>query len=264
MSNPLTLFDDLREMYLRYLDSPFDLRYPDLIAERRALLNVDGRLFRQPLIEPIPAYQSSNRTFQAIAQARLGNSWSQGEVADLADFVSLEVFPPDRLPYAHQEQVFAESVVNGHDVVVTTGTGSGKTECFFLPILAALVRESASWGQPGLRNPQWDWWNHRQSPHRWLPRIPQRGHENPAVRPAAMRAMVLYPLNALVEDQLGRMRTALDSDNVRNWLQARRAGNRFYFGRYTGRTPVSGGRNAAKTSKLREELRLTEQEAQRV
>jgi len=264
MSNPIALFEDLRGMYLRYLDSPFDLRYPDLIAERRTLLNVDGRLFRQPLIEPIPAYQSSNRTFQAIAQLHLGNSWSHGEVADLADFVSLEVFPPDRLPYVHQEQVFAESVVNSQDVVVTTGTGSGKTECFFLPILAALIRESAAWGAPGPRDPRWNWWNHHQGANRWLPRVPQRGHEDPAVRPAAMRAMVLYPLNALVEDQLGRMRTALDSDNVRNWLQERRAGNRFYFGRYTGRTPVSGGRNAAKTSKLREELRLTEQEALRV
>ncbi len=253
-------------MYLRYLDSPFDLRYPDLIAERRALLNVDGRLFRQPLIEPIPAYQSSNQTFQGIAQAQLGNSWSPAEVTDLADFVSLELFPPSRLPYTHQEQVFAESVVNGHDVVVTTGTGSGKTECFLLPIIAALVRESAAWGQAGPRDPQWDWWNHRQNQNsnRWLPRIPQRGHENPALRPAAMRAIILYPLNALVEDQLGRMRAALDSDHARSWLQTRRAGNRFYFGRYTGRTPVSGGRNSAKTAKLREDLRLMEQEAQRV
>ena len=59
MSNPIALFDNLREMYLRYLDSPFDLRYPQLVSERRTLLNVDGRIFRQPLIEPIPAYQSS-------------------------------------------------------------------------------------------------------------------------------------------------------------------------------------------------------------
>src|SRR5260370_32238826 len=265
MSNPIALFEDLRDMYLRYLDSPFDLRYPDLVAERRALLNVDGRLFRQPLIEPIPAYQSSNQTFQAIAQARLGNSWSQNEVTDLAAFISLDLFPPNRLPYTHQEQVFAESV-NGNDCVVTTGTGSGKTECFLLPIIAALVRESAAWGQPGPRDPQWDWWNHRQNQNsnRWLPRIPQRGHENPAVRPAAMRAIILYPLNALVEDQLGRMRAALDSDHALSWLQTKRAGNRFYFGRYTGRTPVSGGRNSAKTAKLREELRLMEQEAQRV
>jgi len=79
-----------------------------------------------------------------------------------------------------------------------------------------------------------------------------------------MRAIILYPLNALVEDQLGRMRTALDSDNARTWLQTRRAGNRFYFGRYTGRTPVSGNQNAAKMARLRSELRLAQQEAQRV
>jgi ATP-dependent helicase YprA (DUF1998 family) len=79
-----------------------------------------------------------------------------------------------------------------------------------------------------------------------------------------MRAIILYPLNALVEDQLGRMRTALDSDNARTWLQTRRGGNSFYFGRYTGRTPVSGERNTAKTSKLREELRTMQQEAHQV
>jgi Lhr-like helicase len=264
MSNPIALFEDLREMYLRYLDSPFDLRYPDLVAERRALLNVDGRLFREPLIEPIPVYQSSNQTFQTIAHARLGNIWSNAEISDLADFASLELFPPSRLPYAHQDQVFSESVVNGRDVVVTTGTGSGKTECFLLPLIASLVRESAGWGQPGQRHPQWDWWNHHLSQNRWLPRIPQRNHEDPVVRPAAMRAIILYPLNALVEDQLGRMRSVLDSDQARSWLQNRRSGNRFYFGRYTGRTPVSGDRNSSKESKLRRELRLMEQEALQV
>jgi hypothetical protein len=266
MSDPIALFDELREMYLRYLDSPFDLRYPELVAERRALLNMDGRIFRQPLIEPVPAYQSSNRTFQALAQNLLAGSWNQADVTDLADFVSLELFPAIRLPYTHQEQVVTESVVNGNDVIVTTGTGSGKTECFLLPVIAALIRESAAWGQPGPRDPRWDWWNHHLNPasNRWLPRIPQRNHENPAVHPPAMRALILYPLNALVEDQLGRMRTALDSVNARNWLQNRRAGNRFYFGRYTGRTPVSGNRNQSKITKLREELRDMEQEAQQV
>jgi hypothetical protein len=266
MSNPIALFDNLRDMYMRYLDSPFDLRYPALVTERRALLNMDGRIFRNPLIEPIPAYQSSNQTFQAIAQSLLGSSWSQADIADLADFVSLELFPAIRQPYAHQQQVFAEAVVSGHDVIVTTGTGSGKTECFLLPIIAALIRESASWGQPDQRDPRWDWWNHRQNQtsNRWLPRIPQRSHEDPASRPPAMRAIILYPLNALVEDQLGRMRATLDSDNARAWLQSRRSGNRFYFGRYTGRTPVSGNRTTSKTSKLREELSILEQEAQRV
>jgi len=266
MSNPISLFNDLREMFLRYLDSPFDLRYTDLVAERRALLGVDGRTFREPLFEPLPAYESTNQTFQSIAQARLGGTWTPGNIADLADFVSLELFPAARFPYVHQDQVFTESAVNGNDVVVTTGTGSGKTECFLLPVIAALVRESAGWGAPGPRDARWDWWNRRlnANTNRWLPRIPQRAHENPAVRPPALRAMILYPLNALVEDQLGRMRAALDSDNARNWLQNRRAGNRFYFGRYTGRTPVSGARNGSKEDKLRRELRQMEIEAQRV
>lgn len=266
MTGPIAVFDQLRDMYLRYLDSPFDLRYPELVGERRTLLNVDGRIFRHPLIEPVPAYQSSGQTFAEIAHALLGSSWSGADVADLADFVTLELFPPGRIPYIHQQQVFEQSVVNRNDVIVTTGTGSGKTECFLLPIIAALIHESPSWGPPGPRDPRWDWWNHRQTlgSNRWLPRIPQRSHENPTVRPAAMRALILYPLNALVEDQLGRMRTALDGVSARHWLDTRRSHNRFYFGRYTGRTPVSGAENASKTGKLREELRLMEQEAQQV
>ena len=56
MNNPLALFRNLRDLYLRYLDSPFDLRYADLVRERRALLDRDGYLWREPLIEPVPAY----------------------------------------------------------------------------------------------------------------------------------------------------------------------------------------------------------------
>lgn len=114
MSNPISLFNDLRDMYLRYLDSPFDLRYPDLVAERRLLLNMDGRIFRNPLIEPLPAYQSTNRTFEDIAQTRLANAWTQSEIADLADFASIELFPPSRFPYLHQEQVLAPNYLTHH------------------------------------------------------------------------------------------------------------------------------------------------------
>ena len=89
---------------------------------------------------------------EAIKMIRLGAK-SQAEIADFADFVSLDLFPPNRIPYTHQQKVFEESVVNGRDVVVTTGTGSGKTECFFLPILASIVRESAAWGPPGNLSP---------------------------------------------------------------------------------------------------------------
>ncbi len=260
MSNPLAIFEDLRDTYFRYLDSPFDLRYPDLVAERRALLDADGRLYRRPLIEPVPAYQLSGQTFSQAAQALLGPVWPQPLVADLSAFVSQGLFPPTlpngqpRELYTHQRAVFEESVVHGHDVVVTTGTGSGKTECFLLPIAAELARESVNWPAPGPRPAQWDWWNHwsmQGSRRCWAPRIPQRAHEN---RTPAIRALILYPLNALVEDQLARLRDGLDGTGARAWLEAHRAANRIYFGRYTGRTPVSGSRTSAATGRLRAEL----------
>ena len=254
MSNPIAIFEDLRNTYLRYLDSPFDLRYSDLVAERRAILDVDGRLYRQPLIEPVPAYRPCGETFPQAVQALLGAAWPQSTIADLSAFVSQGLFPPGREMYTHQREAFEESVVRGRDVVVTTGTGSGKTECFLLPVAAALIRESTGWQPPNPRPAQWDWWRHSvpQGGRRsFSPRLAQRVHE---IRESAIRALILYPLNALVEDQLARLRAGFDGGPSRTWLQANRAGNRYYFGRYTGRTYGSGRRSAAATSKLRDEL----------
>ena len=248
MNNPLALFRNLRDLYLRYLDSPLDLRHPDLSRERREMLDRDGRLWREPLFEPVPHYPLCGQDFGAMVRSVLGSTWNSSLVEDLDQFVGPALFaregqpPRERQPWVHQREVFVESILNGRDVVVTTGTGSGKTECFLMSILAALVRESASWSAPGPRPANWDWWNHysmQGNRRSWAPRIAQRGHEDENSRPAAVRALILYPLNALVEDQLIRLRQALDINTAREWLDAHREGNCFYFGRYTGWTPVS-------------------------
>ena len=264
MSNPIRFFEDLRQMYLRYLDSPFDIRYEDLSRERRELLDQDGRIYRYPLIEPVPAYKSSGQSFGQAAQKLLKGSWQPTEIAGATDFISQGLFPPNLTLHQHQRDVFEKVVVDGMDTVVTTGTGSGKTECFLLPIVASIVRESASWPVPGQQPSQWDWWNHytmQGARRRWNPRVPQRNHER---RRAAIRALILYPLNALVEDQLARLRGALDSPGARRWLRAHRHGNQIYFGRYTGRTPVSGEQNSGNTGRLRDELRSIHQDARAV
>lgn len=264
MSSLFKIFDNLRDMYLRYLDSPFDIRYPDLVRERRQLLDQDGRIYRRPLIEPIPAYRSTGQSFSQVVQRLFASHWTNAEVADVAGFVSLGIFPPSWEVYEHQRDVLEESLVNHRDVVVTTRTGSGKTECFLIPIVSSILRESATWPSPNLQPQQWDWWNH-STPHgqriRWSPRIPQRSHET---RTAAVRALLLYPMNALVEDQLARLREGLDSASARHWLDINRGGNRIYFGRYTGRTPVSGERTSSNTGRLREELQNIQQDAQAV
>lgn len=121
--NPIWIFEGLRDIYFRYLDSPFDLRYPDLVAERRQLLDVDGRLYRYPLIEPVPAYRTCGQTFSQTARFVLGASWPAQDIDALVNFVSGGLFPPNRELYVHQRDAFEESVVRGRDVVVTTGTG---------------------------------------------------------------------------------------------------------------------------------------------
>ena len=264
MNNPIRLFENLRDMYLRYLESPFDIRYSDLVTERRQLLDQDGRIYRYPLIEPILPYRSSNQSFEQAVQSLLGGNWQTNEITDVADFISQGLFPPDRMLHQHQRDMFEKVVVNGMDTVVTTGTGSGKTECFLLPIVTSIVRESVSWPAPGPRVPQWNWWQHytfRGRRRKWTPRVPQREHET---RSAAVRALILYPLNALIEDQLIRLREALDSSQSRSWLQTHRCGNQIYFGRYTGRTPISGDRTTSNTGRLRDELRSIDQDANAV
>ena len=64
----------------------------------------------------------------------------------------------------------------------------------------------------------------------------------PLTAPYALRSVILYPLNALVEDQIRRLRRTLESPDIHNWLDQNRRGNRILFGRYTGQTAVSGRR----------------------
>ncbi|MBE2188188.1 MAG: hypothetical protein IAE98_01860 [Candidatus Kapabacteria bacterium] len=99
--------------------------------------------------------------------------------------------------------------------------------------------------------------------------VRQRSHE---VRKAGVRALILYPMNALVEDQMSRLRKALDSDDTRDWLKTNTNGNAIYFGRYNSSSPVAGELkkikddgtstiNTNKVLKLKEKLRQIENDS---
>ena len=119
----------------------------------------------------------------------------------------LGVYPA---PFRHQIQAL-EAAVHGHDLFVATGTGSGKTECFLWPLIAKLVTEA------------------RERPESWQ----RRG----------IRTIILYPMNALVSDQVSRLRRLI-GDPTHGFVQVLRktAGNVRLpqFGMYTGRTPYPG------------------------
>lgn len=126
-------------------------------------------------------------------------------------------------PYVHQVQAL-EGFYKHCDLFVATGTGSGKTECFMWPMVTKLVNEAKS------------------SPSSWN----QRG----------VRAMMLYPMNALVSDQLGRLRRMIGTSSFYDmFTEYTGVFRRPQFGMYTGRTPYAGELRREQDKALSDTLR---------
>ena len=238
-------YERMNQVYQWYIESAFPLRYQALSEERKRLLSNGEILSQPPLLETIPVYPSSGLNLQEASQQReLKNGYQ--DLHRLAQ----ALFPDGRKLWQHQWDSL-RSVINGHDIVVTTGTGSGKTECFLLPLLAELVRDLNSW--PDCPKPPQDrkWWEGEKSD--WKSQWGHTGRNQEGLH--AVRGLILYPLNALVEDQLRRLRSTLDSEKVHRWLDDEHGRNRILFGRYTGQTPVPGDRGSMNTmSRLRDRL----------
>jgi len=225
--NPTEIVDEVRGDFVRYYESPFGLRSATLERERHQVLSAYGGLAQEPLIEFTPRYAFGGKTLQEICDRVAPGS-------DFGAFADCGLFRQNRTPYLHQRQAIEASTAgNGTNLLVTTGTGSGKTETFLMPVLLRILREARDWKSPSADSEPW-----------WRAKVGARYTYSPqragATRPSAVRALVLYPMNALVEDQLRRLREALGSEAARRWYEGSLASNRIYFGRYTGRTPEPG------------------------
>ncbi len=202
-----------------------------------------GGISQEPLVELLPEYVPSERTLAQVCEG-VG-------LPELEPLLSTGLLAGIEHPYAHQAEAL-EAHRRGRNVVVTSGTGSGKTESFLMPILAGLVEESRTWPAAGSTRKSTQWFERPDAPFE-----PQR--TDLEVRRPGIRALVLYPMNALVDDQLVRLRRALDTPGARDWFGEHRPGHRFWFGRYTSLTPVSGPRpngKGGKTAELRRHLDL--------
>lgn len=239
MKDPIASFERIRDNFLLYIKTAFGTQFPSVERERELMLRQPGVFCQEPWIEPLPRYQTAKKLMDyeddEIPNLRQETLRDFKELALCGLVGNYELF-------THQDEMLRRAM-SGQHVVVTAGTGSGKTESFLLPLFAYLSKESEQWSSPNAPVPHHDdWWNNERwqqdcKDSRISCRISQRTHDT---RPAAVRALILYPMNALVEDQLTRLRKALDSDQSREWFRTRRHGNRIYFGRYNGSTPVPG------------------------
>ena len=174
--------------YRRYLRSLLPVREPALAAALRDAIENSPLLTKGPILEATPPYRAGASLRELIACGVLPPAFAR---------LGGPALPLDRPLYLHQEQAIRKAAT-GRNLVVATGTGSGKTECFLLPVLAALIAEHAA------------------------------GTLGPGVR-----ALLLYPMNALANDQVRRLRQVL-------------AGfPHITFGRYTGDTPERASEGAS-------------------
>jgi DEAD/DEAH box helicase domain-containing protein len=238
-TNPQKVYAELKDAYLRYIDTAYWLRSEELMAERRSLLEDSDLLFTEPLLEPVLPYDATVEL--APLAKRIGLDPRTAEIVGEALFGD---YGHPICLRSHQAETLEHSLFGGlagrRNVVVTSGTGSGKTESFLLPVLARVVSESLTWPSDTAINP---WWEE----DKW------RSCREGTPRPAAVRALVLYPTNALVEDQITRLRKAVRKI-------AASGGRQLWFGRYTGATLGSGSipvrpRDKQRIGKVAGELR---------
>ncbi len=108
----------------------------------RHILSKEEPLMAEPVFQSIFPWESSKETFgeHATKLHILSPSFVQALGSDKVDEEMR--FPMSRCPYKHQTKSWKTMLSGeGKTIVVTSGTGSGKTECFMIPVLQDISKQ---------------------------------------------------------------------------------------------------------------------------
>ncbi|MHB9800486.1 DEAD/DEAH box helicase [Pseudomonas sp. MT3] len=159
MDNVFQFRDQLIERYGSFSRSFVRIAAPDIQAEVEHQY-AQGRYWPEPLVQINPNYQRQGTVQQLVEQGLLDSA-----CADIFQVGKTEGSPQPLHLYKHQMEALAKGQ-GRQSYVVTTGTGSGKSLSFFIPIIDRILKARKSDGK------------------------------------ARTRAIVIYPMNALANSQL--------------------------------------------------------------
>lgn len=244
------VFESIKEAVCSYIDTAYYVDDKNIMESRRNLIENDreGPIFKQPRFEFLKRYKVSEVQFQEfIKKLKEINELDKDDFQNVVNFFNQ--FAPISSNdgkgslFSHQVQSLDESINKHRNVVVTTGTGSGKSYCFMLPLLLNLVLE-------GLRD---KWKGPSESHETWFLDSKHFSYKRrKSERIPAVRCMIIYPLNALVQDQVEELRSILNSEDANNLFNNTFKGDRLYFGQYSGSTLGGGSAEDSRNKRINE------------
>ena len=163
--DPIEASKNLKSGFIDYITTTFHITDPVYKAALRTELSRDGFLTKGPYLDMNGSYKAGRSLRELMDLGLVSRRFETLEPVEEKER-ELKI---ERPLYLHQEKALLKADA-GNNLIVTTGTGSGKTECFLLPILQTLLAEEVA-GTLG----------------------------------NGVRAILIYPMNAPANDQMKRM-----------------------------------------------------------
>ncbi len=167
MFNPAKAAEEIKKEYIGYISTSYHFR--DQKIQNKMEKELNGLVSNGPFLEVKDIFENGRSIRELMSCGVLSPLFT--ELAQGNDGKSK--LHLDRQLYKHQDEAIVK-IVSGENVVVSTGTGSGKTYCFLIPVLNELLREQ------------------------------ENGTLDDGVR-----AIFIYPMNALANDQIKGLREIL-------------------------------------------------------
>lgn len=212
-----SIHDDLKKRIEYYIETEYLGKNKALRNACHEMLTKNGVLSKNLMVEANCGYE--------LSKTEIYNSELPENIKEIIKTLVEANIGFFKYPYLHQKNAL-EDYFRGNDLLVSTGTGSGKTECFLWPMVSSIVNEAKN-------KPSWNC----------------RG----------VRAIILYPMNALVSDQISRLRKMIgdyDDNFLNTFINICGNKRRPQFGMYTGRTKYSGDHSNSKDKEYADTLEM--------
>lgn len=169
MFDPVKSSKNIRDEFVDYISTSFS--FADKNLRDQFILQLNENISSGPWLEIDDIFKSGKSINELIDEGVLSRLFRELE-RDKPNTIDKSL-PLDRKLYLHQEKAI-RLIAGGDNVVISTGTGSGKTNCFLIPVLNDLLKEKEN-GTLG----------------------------------SGVRALFIYPMNALANDQMKNLRKIL-------------------------------------------------------